>query len=125
MNFEADLRRIIAEEVVRVMPSLLAECLESRDAQSQGSPGGPRDGALPLLLTTKQAAAMMGVSAPTIRDWIKKGLLKPHGTRRALRVASAELLALRPQGQTGAGDGDEEHRIDDKAAEIVRRYGGG
>jgi len=67
-------------------------------------------------LTVAQAATMLTVRPATVRAWLDRGLLTAHGTRRALRVARRELVAMQPD----AG-GAEVVDLDKRAAEIVAR----
>ncbi len=52
----------------------------------------------PILVDEVEAARLLGISRPTLRNWISSGLLKkvelPHGIRRnLLRVSDLEALA--------------------------------
>jgi len=100
--------QLAVEEAVRPLREELASLRE------RVAPAVPRADA--ALLTTAEAAALMGVKPATIREWVAAGRLTAHGTSRALRVSRAELLALRP-GRAGAEVVDLEAR----AAAILER----
>jgi excisionase family DNA binding protein len=48
--------------------------------------------ALPrLALNVKETAAVLGVSVPSVRRLIERGLLKPNRALRVLRISAAEI----------------------------------
>ncbi len=72
------------------------------------------------LLTTGQAAVRLGVSIPTVKDWVKRGTLNgiDTGTRWLVSEASVErIVGLR---QT-LDDMDESYGTPDGSAEPSRR----
>lgn len=74
------------------------------------------------LLSQAQAAALIDVSVSTIRNWLRDGKLKRYGSGRVVRVARAELLALRgtsaeTDGRAPAVDADA------WASQLLRRRG--
>jgi len=100
--------QLAVEEAVRPLREELASLRE------KVAPVTPRADA--ALLTTSEAAALMGVKPATIREWVAAGKLTAHGTSRALRIARAELLALRPD-RSGATVVD----LQARAAAILER----
>jgi len=112
---ETLLRRIVAEEVERVVRPALETLRDDLQAALAARPPA----AAATMLTTSQAAEQMAVSPATVRAWIASGRLRGHGTERALRVRRDELLALRPD-----VDADEERDIPARALAIVRRHAG-
>ncbi|MHB1006592.1 MAG: helix-turn-helix domain-containing protein [Chloroflexota bacterium] len=75
----------------------------------------PPKAKVPRLLTTSQAARLMGVKPATLRDWIKDGRLVarilpgagPHGRRYRVLSSALELrLSASDKGRTaGTGEG--------------------
>jgi excisionase family DNA binding protein len=80
---------LVEEEELRALIRGELERHEERTIR-RGLGRGGRD-----LLTTSEAADLVGVRAPTIRVWIRSGKLKAHGSPpRVLRVSRVELLEL-------------------------------
>jgi hypothetical protein len=64
--------------------------------------GGDRPAAVPL----SEAAAELGVSVPTVRTWVERGVLQEVGTRRVRSVSAVSLgRALAAQRTLGATSG--------------------
>ena len=112
MSLEVLLQQTIqaaVEEAVRPLREDLARLRESLSARP-----APVDE--DALLSTSQAAELMGVRPATVRQWIDEGRLTPHGSQRAIRVSRRELLALRPD-----RDGAEVISLEQRAEAILRR----
>ncbi|MBZ4371507.1 helix-turn-helix domain-containing protein [Corallococcus sp. AS-1-6] len=65
----------------------------------------------PELLTQADAAALLGVSVSTIRNWLRDRKLTKYGSGKVVRVSRAELLALKassaePDAKAPAADAD-------------------
>ena len=67
-----------------------------------------------LLIGLRDAAASLGLSHWTLRDWIRRGKLKPVRLGRRVLVEPAELARLVEQGRIGA-DNNEHHISDHRA----------
>ena len=71
--------------------SRLADCIETRPASTNS-----RD-----LISRKEAAALFGITFPTLDDWVKKGILKAYKIGRRIYYKRPEISAALIQ-KTGA-----------------------
>lgn len=94
---EQDLRRILREEIQRVLPSA------GRTAEDRR-------------VTAAEAAAAAGLAVGTIRTWASAGRIHAFGEGRAVRYSLAEVLAVRPSPKEGFSP-------EARAEEIRRRHG--
>jgi excisionase family DNA binding protein len=83
---EAFMRQAIREEVRAAVQDVVRELGERRRPEPSSSGIRVRP-----LLTTKQAAAIVGVAEKTIRAWVGQGKLKRYNAGRELRVAKSDL----------------------------------
>ena len=114
MSFEGLVRRIVAEELERVLDPALSEVrFEIKNlARAVRERGTPTE-----FLSTAQAAELMGVTPHTVRAWVNRGRLPGYGSPRALRVRRADLFDL-------TADGTVAPNVQRRAAEIVDIHGG-
>lgn len=123
MSLDNEVRRIVAEEVRRVLVPTLAE-IKQVGAVLASRAGGPDEVATPLLLEVGVAAKLMRVRPATIRRWMAKGRLTPYGTARARRVSQRELLAMRPAGHATETSGSGDQQIAVRTKEILQKFQG-
>ena len=103
------LRALLREELAVALP----EALRSVGAGSVDS--GPRDS----LLSVAEAASMLSVTKPTVRDWIKRGYVRalplgPEGRRYGIRRSDLAAALEAGRGHRASVD------IDDEATKIVQ-----
>lgn len=95
---EAAFRRMIREESKEALKELIGD---RRVPSSAPDPSGLADFAD---LTT--AGSECGVSANTIRDWVRKGFLPSYGKGKHLRVKRTELAAFLTRRDQRGDDSD-------------------
>ena len=113
MSLDRRLKEIVSEEIDRVLEAL--QELRS-DLKSAGDASASAARAPDEMLSTAQAAELMGVTRATIRAWVHSGRLTAYGTPRALRIRRGDVLAMRP-------DADSPCDVQTRAAEIVHLHG--
>jgi excisionase family DNA binding protein len=74
-----------AADIEVVVARAVAQALKARAAEKSAKE----------MLTQAEAATLMGVSVSTIRNWLREGKLTRYGTGKVVRIARAELLALK------------------------------
>lgn len=111
MGFEETLRSLLREELGKLDDKLRG--LEKRLENLRSSND--------VYLTPEQAARVAGVTAPTVRSWVKAGSLNRYMAGREMRIKSSELEAYMAGHHVSAPtDAD----LDSKAISIVSRLGG-
>jgi len=62
-------------------------------AQPKGEeePGAERTGGLPKLLTIPQVAAVLGLKARTLEEWVRRGRIKYYRVGRSVRFRPADV----------------------------------
>ncbi len=117
-------RRIFREELAPLIRAEVSQTVrrhldESRWADQQAVQSNP-----PSLLTVKETAAHCGVTEPTVREWIRTGLLPARrpGAGRVYRIRREDLdafLLKRPQTR-----GEEAPDVDEQVERILHRVRG-
>lgn len=99
------------EAVRRAVSSAIEE---QRTPLPQSSSGGE-----PVFLSTRDAAALAGVHPATVRDWLRRGLLREHRAGREIRVRRDELLVFLSRGATA---NTQRVDLDERADTILDRH---
>ena len=107
------LRQVLTEVVERALRPVVEELRAEIRANADRAKALPGPS---TMLSTAEAADLMGVQQATVRRWIDDGRLPAYGTARALRVRHDDLLAIRP-GKVSLLD------VQSRASNIVELHG--
>jgi hypothetical protein len=64
------------------------------DQPVPGDPGDVDGATLPVYVTTEQLATMFGRRPRTVRNWVARGLLKPHRMGRSVFFLLSDIDAI-------------------------------
>lgn len=93
----------------------LAERLASVLREKHEQQRGEEQTSAPAFLSADAAAKWIGVTPPTIRQWVRAGKLKRYGAGRLLRVRRTDLEQFLEHGEDANVDAD------DKALAILAK----
>jgi len=87
MLLDEAMRAMLREEMRTVVREEMRSALDEIRTSDPSSTSGE-------FLSVKQAAALAGVCAATVRGWLRQGHLKRYGTARLPRLRRAELVTF-------------------------------
>ena len=117
MSLDERLREIVADAVRSQLPLIRAEVESAVRNELDAAQVGAGHGAAGDLMTPAEAARVAGVTAETVRRWVRRGRLADHGVGRGVRVRRAELRALNDPAPPTVEDFDLQGRVD----QLLRR----
>ncbi len=117
MSLDRQLRDLLDDALRAQLPLIRAEVEAVVRHELDAAQVGGAHGAAGDLMTPTEAARVAGVTAETVRRWVRRGRLADHGVGRGVRVRRAELRALNDPAPPSVEDFDLQARVD----ELLRR----